>query len=248
MSTEETIALVESQRHLAVQQRRLARDAALAQSQEGRTLLIAQARAEALAGGLKLVNPALAVADGSVPPGVALVMIDIATQHNVSVTTLAQGAYVVHHRLCFSTQTQAALALRGGHVKGWDWEDVTDNSATCILTMPDGTQHRETVTTAMAKRANWKSGQWQADPRNMLQWRSLLRLLRRFCPGLMLGMASEEAADVGPAAPRIVSSVPLQEGHTNPFAPAQIAERATEGPPPAVVEHVGHDDAAEMPA
>jgi hypothetical protein len=178
--------------------RRLLHDEVMAEDPDGRKLIVQRARAEALASGLALVNRDLAAF------GPAMLVLQLADALQVSPAPLAQYAYVVSGKLCWSSQGQLAIAKQSGKVLDYWW--VMDDSsppqwATCHLLLPPRPgQHEprevvETVTMAMQKHAGWKSDQWSKAPQLMLRWRSASYALRLHVPDLALGVSTEEVRD-----------------------------------------------------
>lgn len=116
------------------------------------------------------------------------------------------ACYVVKGRVEFMTHLWVGLALRyGGHRVWLDPSNSATTATAWIQRAGDGDAYSATFTIEDAKRAGLdQSETYKKYPQDMLGWRALSRVIRRYAPEVMAGIADAGPETVARARPRPV--------------------------------------------
>ena len=155
--------------------------------------------------------------------------------------TFLQHCYVVNRRPGISAQLAHSMLDASGVTTGPPDIQYTGSEGqpdrTCIVTVTDSATGRaisHKLDLATVQRQGWLKAEhspWKKDSEQMLAYRTLHQLIRRFYPGVLLGLyTKEELEEMGPAGPQGQTVVQAAPSRTQAVAQAVATPKGIPGP------------------
>lgn len=166
-------------------------------------------RGEAWTSAVKISESQLIPDEFRGKPADCIVAMDYALQLKVSPLTVLQNMQVIKGKPSLKAAFAIALANERGPFQGnirfkVEGRGTKNLSVTAWAKMDDGEVVEAVVDMAMADMEGWtKNAKYRSMPEQMLVYRSAMFLIRRVCPGVLMGFASDdELEDVAAAPPK----------------------------------------------